>query len=389
MEKKINPVVITPVLLSFFVVSFIDLVGTGVDELREDSEIPQYILQLIPFVAFIWFFILSVPVGIWQDKVGKKRVLNIGILITAAGLIVPAIGNTLPVMLVAFTLLGVGNTILQVSANPLLVDVVPSNRSSSFLSFSQFIKSVGSMVGPFFAGMIGPWIARLVGDESPGSWRYGLYLFALISILSWLWLSLVKIDESKPEREPASLGSCIRLLGNPYVLTMVIGIFIVVGIDVAINSNIGTFLSRKLGVGQEAAKYAKSVYFLAKMVGTFTGALLLTRINPRKFFLGSGILLALALIALVLTPSEKSAWVIVFIISLGASNIFPLIFSITVGDMPDRANEISGLMMMAISGGAPIPFLVGYFMALTINGGILFLLLCTLYLIFIAYRSLR
>jgi fucose permease len=113
------------------------------------------------------------------------------------------------------------------------------------------------------------------------------------------------------------------------------------------------------------------------------------KINPGKFFLGSGILLALALIALVLTPSEKSAWVIVFIISLGASNIFPLIFSITVGELPDRANEISGLMMMAISGGAPIPFLVGYFMAMTINGGILFLLLCTLYLIFIAYRSLR
>jgi len=389
MEKKINPVVVTPVLLSFFVVSFIDLVGTGVDELREDSDIPQYILQLIPFVAFIWFFILSVPVGIWQDKAGKKKVLNIGILITAAGLIVPAIGNTLPVALFAFTLLGIGNTILQVSANPLLVDVVTSNRASSFLSFSQFIKSLGSMVGPFFAGMIGPWIARLVGDDSPGSWRYGLYLFALISILSWVWLSLVKIEESSTDREPASLKSCIRLLGNPFVLTMVIGIFVVVGIDVAINSNIGTFLSRKLGVGQEAAKYAKSLYFLAKMIGTFTGALLLTRINPRKFFLGSGVLLALALIALAFTPSEKSAWVIVFIISLGASNIFPLIFSITVAELPDRANEISGLMMMAISGGAPIPFLVGYFMALYINGGILFLLLCALYLIFIAYRSLR
>lgn len=389
MEKKIKPVVVIPVLLSFFVVSFIDLVGTGVDELREDSDIPQYILQLIPFVAFIWFFILSVPVGIWQDKAGKKRVLNIGILITAAGLIVPAIGNTLPVVLVAFTLLGIGNTILQVSANPLLVDVVPANRSSSFLSFSQFIKSLGSMVGPFFAGMIGPWIARLVGDDSPGSWRYGLYLFALISILSWVWLSLVKIEESSSDREPASLRSCIRLLGNPFVLMMVIGIFVVVGIDVAINSNIGTFLSRKLGVGEGAAKYAKSLYFLAKMIGTFTGALLLTRINPRKFFLGSGVLLAIALIALVLTPSEKSAWVIVFLISLGASNIFPLIFSIAVAEMPDRANEISGLMMMAISGGAPIPFLVGYFMALYINGGMLFLLLCALYLILIAYRSLR
>jgi FHS family L-fucose permease-like MFS transporter len=385
--KRSNPVVVIPVLLSFFVVSFIDLVGTGVDELKQNSDTPQYVLQLIPVVAFIWFFLLSVPVGVWQDKAGKKRVLNIGLLITAVGLLVPLLGNTLPVILVAFSLLGIGNTILQVSANPLLVDVVAENRASSYLSFSQFIKALGSMVGPFFAGMIGPWVARLLGDDSPGAWRYGLYLFALITLLSWLWLSLVKIEESRSGKDPASLKSCLSLLGNSYVLLMVLGIFVVVGIDVAINSNIGTFLSGKLGVGEEAAKYAKSLYFLAKMGGTFLGALMLTRIAPGKFLLGSSLLLGVALLSLTFTSNEISAWVIIAIISLGASNIFPLIFSITVAKLPDRANEISGLMMMAISGGALIPFLVGYFMTIHINGGILFLLVCTLYLIFIAARS--
>jgi FHS family L-fucose permease-like MFS transporter len=385
--KRSNPVVVIPVLLSFFVVSFIDLVGTGVDELKQNSDTPQYVLQLIPVVAFIWFFLLSVPVGVWQDKAGKKRVLNIGLLITAVGLLVPLLGNTLPVILVAFSLLGIGNTILQVSANPLLVDVVAENRASSYLSFSQFIKALGSMVGPFFAGMIGPWVARLLGDDSPGAWRYGLYLFALITLLSWLWLSLVKIEESRSGKDPASLKSCLSLLGNSYVLLMVLGIFVVVGIDVAINSNIGTFLSGKLGVGEEAAKYAKSLYFLAKMGGTFLGALMLTRIAPGKFLLGSSLLLGVALLSLTFTSNEISAWVIIAIISLGASNIFPLIFSITVAKLPDRANEISGLMMMAISGGALIPFLVGYFMTIHINGGILFLLVCTFYLIFIAARS--
>jgi MFS family permease len=186
--KKINPTILIPVLISFFVVSFIDLVGTGVDELKQDSSTPAYILQLIPFVALIWFFLLSVPVGVWQDRAGKKKVLNYGILITVVGLMVPIFGNTLPIILLAFALLGIGNTILQVSANPLLVDVVPPNRASSFLSFSQFIKALGSMLGPFFAGMLGPWLARLFGDDSPGAWRYGLYAFALIAILSWAWL---------------------------------------------------------------------------------------------------------------------------------------------------------------------------------------------------------
>lgn len=387
--KKINPVVVVPVLLSFFVVSFIDLVGTGVDELKQDSNTPLYVLQLIPFVALIWFFLLSVPVGVWQDKAGKKKVLKVGLLLTAAGLIVPVLGNTLPVILVAFSFLGIGSTILQVSANPLLIDVVPANRASSYLSFSQFIKALGSMIGPFVAGMVGPWIARLLGDDSPGAWRYGLYLFALVTVLSWIWISFIKIEESKQEREPATMKSCIGLLGNNYILLMVLGIFAVVGIDVAINSNIGTFLSGKLGVSDEAAKYAKSLYFLAKMVGTFTGALLLTKISSNKFMLGSSVLLALALVALVFTTGELSAWVIIFIISLGASNIFPLIFSITVAKYPDRANEISGLMMMAISGGALIPFLVGYAMSLYINGGILLLLACTIYLIVISVRSLK
>ena len=387
--KKTNPVVVVPVLFSFFVMSFIDLVGTGVDELRQDSSTPQYILQLIPFVALIWFFLLSVPVGIWQDKMGKKRVLNIGLIITAVGLLIPLLGNTLPVILIAFSLLGIGNTILQVSTNPLLVDVVPPERASSYLSFSQFVKSLGSMVGPFFAGMIGPWIARLLGDDSPGAWRYGLYIFALITLISWLWLSFVKIEERRPEREPATLKSCFSLLSDSFVLLMVLGIFALVGIDVAINSNIGTFLSEKLGVEPETAKYAKSLYFLAKMIGTFTGALLLTKIASNKFLIGSAVLLLLALAALAFTPSEKSAWVLIFVLSLAASNIFPLMFSITVARLPDRANEISGLMIMAVSGGALIPFLVGYAMSHYINGGILVLVACSIYILITSLKTIR
>ena len=130
--KKIQGKILVPVLFSFFIVSFVDLVGTGVDELKQSSETPAYLLQLIPFVAFIWFFLLSVPAGIWQAKVGKKKVLNISILVTAIGLFVPILGNTLPVILLSFSLLGIGNTIMQVSANPLLMDVVPEEKASGF-----------------------------------------------------------------------------------------------------------------------------------------------------------------------------------------------------------------------------------------------------------------
>ena len=388
MKNKIKLQHFIPVLMAFFVMSFADLVGTGVDELKQSSDTPRYILQLIPFVAFIWFFLLSVPIGIWQDEIGKKRTLNLGILITAIGLFVPIFGNTLPVILIAFSLLGIGNTIIQVSANPLLVDIVPSDKASSYMSFSQFLKSIGSMIGPFVAAVLGPKIAIIVGDNSgEGTWRYGLYLFGFIAFISWAWLASAKVEETESEGERASISSCFKLLSDRYVLLMVIGIFLVVGIDVAMNSNIGNFLEQKIGIDSETAKYGKSMYFFAKMIGSFSGAILLTKIAPRKFLIASSLLAIISLIALAFTTGELTAWIIIFIISLGVSNIFPLIFSITVSKMPERANEVSGLMMMAISGGAIIPFFVGLAMDLWLPGGIFVLIASAFYLLAIGFFS--
>jgi len=383
MSKQIKYSHLIPVLLSFFVMSFADLVGTGVDELKQSADTPRYVLQLIPFVALIWYFLLSVPVGIWQDKIGKKKALNIGILITAAGLFIPVFGNTLVVILLAFSVLGIGNVIIQVSANPLLVDIVPEDRSSSFLSLSQFFKSIGSMVGPFVAAITGPWLASLLGDNSEGAWRYGLYLFGLVALISWIWLSAVKVEETHNDGEKATFSSCFKLLGNNFILMMVMGIFLVVGIDVAMNSNIGNFLEEKIHIDAEMAKYGKSMYFFAKMIGTFVGAILLTKLSSRGFLIGSSLLAVVALLAMSFTQSAVMAWVIIFIISLGVSNIFPLLFSIAVSKMPERANEISGLMMMAISGGAIIPFIVGYAMDMWLPGGILVLVACAVYLLYL------
>jgi len=346
MQNKIKLQYFVPVLMAFFVMSFADLVGTGVDELKQSSNIPHYILQLIPFVALIWFFLLSVPIGIWQDKIGKKKALSFGLLVTTIGLFIPLFGNTLLVILVAFSLLGIGSTIIQVSANPLLIDIVPSDKASSYMSFSQFLKSIGSMIGPFVAAVIGPKLAVLFGDTSGvGTWRYGLYLFGFIAFLSYVWLAYAKVEETKPEGERASFSSCFKLLSNNFVLIMVVGIFLVVGIDVAMNSNIGNFLEQKIGIDTETAKYGKSMYFFAKMIGTFIGAILLTKLAPRGFLIGSSLLAIISLTALAFTSSEI-------------------------------------LMMMAISGGAIIPFFVGLAMDLWLPGGIFVLVACAVYLLF-------
>jgi len=383
--KNIQLKTVLPVLFTFLVVSFVDLVGTGVDELKQSSDTPDYLLQLIPFVAFIWFFLLSVPAGIWQARLGKKKVLNAALLITAIGLFVPVLGNTLPVILVSFSLMGIGNTIMQVSANPLLMDVVPDDKASGFLSFSQFIKSLGSMAGPYIAAVVGPFIAQLIGFEGDGTWRFGLYLFGVVSILIFAWLNMTPIHENKPEENTASVSSCLQLLSNRYIALMVIGIFAVVGIDVAINSNIGSFLHLKLGIADESAKYGKSVYFFAKMLGTFAGGLLLMRGKATVFLKYSTLMALVFILALTFTSNTVVAWILVGLVSIGVANIFPLIYSITVGKFPHRANEISGLMMMAISGGAVFPFAVAFAMQYHLNGGLWIIFGLLLYILLLSY----
>jgi len=372
---------IAPVLLSFFVMSFCDLVGIGVDNAKADFELSNTLAQLIPMAVFAWFFILSVPVGILQDRIGKRNMLNIGMLVTALGLILPFFLYTFPVLLTGFALLGIGNTIIQVSANPLLIAVVPAGRAPSILSFSQFIKSIGSMVAPYLATFIA---------VKFGNWQLLLLTFGIVSILSVVWLHLTKIQERTSLDNKATIKSCLRLLSVSYIALMVLGIFFVVGIDVGINAASGQFLMDKLLMDAEPAKQGRSLYFFGKMLGTFIGALLLTQISPKRFFLGSTLATLLSIIAFIYSPNAIVAMVLLFIIGLTASNIFPLIFSLTVKKYTSRSNEISGLMIMAVSGGAFLPPIIGKVSDMTnIETGMLVLVVCALYLLSLSLFELK
>jgi fucose permease len=370
--QKVNIPKILPVLMAFFVMSFVDLVGIGVDRVTRDMNLSATLAQLIPSAAFLWFFLLSVPVGVMQSRLGKRFMLNIGMGVTALGLLVPFFFYTFAMVLVGFALLGIGNTIVQVSANPLLVDVVPANRTSSFLSFSQFVKAIGSMLGA-------P-LAAVFATHFTHDWKLLFLVFGIVSILSVLWLGAIKIDEAKTEVK-ATFGSSFKLLGTGFVLMMVMSIFLVVGVDVGFNSNSGNFLVRHFGIDPTAAESGRSVYFFGRMLGTFAGALLLTRISTGKFFLWTTVLGIICFVIMLLVTSPALAWILVFMIGLSVANIWPLVFSLAVQKYPDRSNEISGLMMMAISGGAVIPLLVGWVSDMSnVAIGMSVLVLCMVYL---------
>jgi len=370
--QKVNITKILPVLMAFFVMSFVDLVGIGVDRVSKDMNLSATLAQLIPSAAFLWFLLLSVPVGVMQSRLGKRFMLNVGMGVTALGLLVPFFFYTFEMVLAGFALLGIGNTIVQVSANPLLVDVVPGNRTSSYLSFSQFIKAIGSMIGAPLAAVL----AAQFGD-----WKLLFLVFGVVSLLTVLWLGSVKIDEKKQTEIKATFASSFKLLGTGFVLMMVLSIFLVVGIDVGFNSNSGQFLIKQFGIDPTTAESGRSIYFFGRMLGTFAGAIMLTKISSRKFFMWTSILGILCLVAILLISSPVMAWGLVFLIGLAVANIWPLVFSIAVEKYPTRSNEISGLMMMAISGGAVIPLLIGWISDISsIAIGMSVLIACMIYL---------
>jgi len=369
------------VLMSFFVMSFVDLVGISVDRVSSDMDLSATLAQLIPMATFLWFFLLSVPVGIIQARYGKRFVLNAGMVLTAAGLLIPFISYSFGMVLAGFALIGIGNTIVQVSANPLLLDVVPSNRASSFLSFSQFVKAVGSMIGAPLAAVF----ASQFGD-----WKLEFLVFGIISLLAVIWLGSVKIEERKEEGYRATLKTSFGLLGNSYILMMVVAIFLVVGVDVGFNSNSGQFLMKHFGIEQTAAESGRSVYFFGRMLGTFLGAIMLTRIQAPRFLMWTTILSIASVAVLLVIPSKVAAWGLVFLTGLAVANIWPLIFSLTVGRFPERSSEISGLMIMAVSGGAPIPFLIGWISDISnIVLGMSVLIVCLIYIFAVSVYNLK
>jgi fucose permease len=381
MEKKMKISWIAPVLMSFFIMSIIDLVGISVDRVQEDMKLSNTLAQLIPSVTFLWFFLLSVPIGITQARIGKRLMLNIGMGITALGLLIPYIFYSFSMVLLGFVFLGIGNTIIQVSANPLLVDVVPGNRASSFLSFSQFVKAIGSMSGPPLAAFL----ASKFGD-----WKLMFMAFGVVTVLSIIWLGAVKIEEAKPAEVKATIASSFKLLGIGYILVMVLAIFLVVGIDVGFNSNSGQFLMKRFGIEPAAATMGRSVYFFGRLLGTFAGAIILTKISSRKVFLWSSVLGIITFGALLLIKSSVIAWGLVFMTGISIATIFPIVFALSVEKLPTRSNEISGLIMMAISGGAVVPLLVGALSDVSNVGiGMTVLLACWFYMLGVSLYALK
>lgn len=340
-----------PVMFSFFTMGFVDLVGIATNYVKADFHLSDTLANLLPSMVFFWFLIFSVPTGMLMNKIGQRKTVLLSIVVTAAALLLPLINYSFASMLISFSLLGIGNTLMQVSLNPLLSNIVTGNRLASSLTLGQFVKAIASFLAPIIAG----WAA-----VSWGNWKLLFLIFLVIAVIACVLLGMTHIDESSSvETKSSTFGECFALLADKVVLISFLGIICHVGIDVGLNLTAPKLLMERLDMTLTGAGLATSVYFLFRTIGCFSGAFLLAYFPMKKVFIVSVLMMVAAMIGLFTMQSLAAHYVCIALVGLGNSNIFSMLFSRALLHLPNRKNEVSGLMIMGLFGGTIFPLFMG------------------------------
>ena len=377
-DKKNNLSRLAPVMLAFFTMGFVDMVGTATNYVKADFALSDTMANFLPSMVFLWFFFLSVPIGLMMNKIGKRKTVLLSLVVTALALVLPLFSYTYPVLLVSFCLLGIGNTLMQVSLNPLITCVVSGEKLASTLTFGQFIKAIASFIAPIIAS----WASVKFGN-----WLLLYPIFLVFAIIAAIYLGMTKIEEQIPKDKSSSFVDCLKLLGDTTVLLFFLGIIAHVGIDVGVNTCAPKIIMERLGLPLEKAGIATSIYFFFRTLGCFSGSFILARFPLPKFFAVSVFCMVLSMIGLFVCHSLAGLYVAIALVGFGNSNIFSMIFSRALLYMPEKNNELSGLLIMGLIGGTIFPLLMGVLSdALGSQiGSVIVINIGVIYLIYLAY----
>ena len=351
-----------PVMIAFFTMGFVDLVGAVSNNMQEDFGLSDSAANFFPSLVFFWFLIFSVPTGMLMNKIGRKKTVLLSIIITTLAVFLPLFDSFMPtkesqlwLMYISFSLLGIGNAIMQTSINPLVTMLVKGHLAST-LTFGQFVKAIASFIAPLIAA----WGATTTAPIFGLSWRVLFLLFFVVGMIATLWLGMTSLEEEPIEGKASGFVDCLKMLGSPIILLSFIGIMCHVGIDVGTNTTAPKILMERLGYSLNEAAFATSLYFIFRTMGCLTGSLFLRLLRTRTFFIISVVMMALSMTGLLFGHSQTVLYASIALVGYGNSNVFSMIFSQALTDMPEQKNEVSGLMIMGLFGGTVFPLLMGF-----------------------------
>ena len=338
-------------MFGFFIMGFVDIVGIATNYVKADfAGMDDKVASLISLSCFLWFLILSIPTGMLMNRIGRKKTVLLSFAVTAVAMLIPILKYDFVCILVAFAMLGVGNTILQVALNPLVSSVVSSDKLTGTLTLGQFTKAVSSFLGPILAAMFA---------GSAFGWKAVFPTYSIITFLAMVWLALSPIQEQMVERSEISFGRTFSLLKDKYIVLFFVGILVLVGVDVGMGITFPKLLQERCSLPLEKGGLGKSVYFLARTVGAFLGGLILMKYPAGKFFTASSLVALAALVGLIFSKNLVTVLVFVALFGLGYANLFSIIFSISMLKVPQKTNEVSALLIVGVCGGAIIPPVLG------------------------------
>ena len=351
MNKEISLRKILPVMFGFFIMGFVDIVGVSTSYVKNDfAGMNDTMVNLISLSCFLWFFLLSIPTGMLMNRIGRKKTVLLSFALHVAAMIVPLIAYDFTAVLIAFALIGIGNTLLQVSLNPLVTNVIAGDKLTGTLTLGQFVKAVSSFLGPIIAAAV---TGSFLG------WKMIFPIYAAISLLALVWLWLTPIAEQKVASADISIGHTFSLLKDKYIVAFFIGILVLVGVDVGMGITFPKLLMERCNLPLTDAGMGNSVYFLARTVGAFLGGILLMKLPERKFFTASVFVAMAGLVGMIFLHGLWAILACVAIFGVGYANLFAIIFSISMQRVPERANEVSALLIVGVAGGAVIPPVLG------------------------------
>ena len=354
-----------PVMIAFFTMGFVDLVGAVSNNMQEDFGLSDSAANFFPSLVFFWFLIFSVPTGMLMNKIGRKKTVLLSIMITTLAVFLPLFDSFMPtkesqlwLMYISFSLLGIGNAIMQTSINPLVTMLVKGHLAST-LTFGQFVKAIASFIAPLIAA----WGATTTAPIFGLSWRILFLLFFIVGMVATLWLGMTNIEEEPIEGKASGFVDCLKMLGSPIILLSFIGIMCHVGIDVGTNAVAPKILFERIGGAGDTLsqfEYATSIYFAFRTLGCFTGSILMRKLNIRTFFTIIVLMMALSMVGFVFGTEKWELWAAIALVGYGNSNVFSIVFSQAMLFAPEKKNEVSGLMIMGLFGGTVFPLFMGF-----------------------------
>ncbi len=371
-------------MICFFVVGSIEMVGIASNYIKVSLHINDAKANLLPSLVYIWFFVITIPAGLLMHKIGREKAVILSMAVMALSMVLPVFGSSYPLMVTSFIILGIGNVSLQTSLYPLLSGTISGKELAVNLTFGQFIKTLSSFSAPYIAMLGSVYLTYRTGL----SWHLLFIVYLIITLFSMIMMSMAKFDKSPDKEDTPSFRECIKLLKKPVVLFAFIGVMCHVGIDISTNTVAPKLLMYRLGYVIDKASFGASLYFIARLTGCFFWTFFLKKVNNKVFFFISVIMILCALTGLFFADSSFAIFACIVIIGFGNANLFPVLLSQAIINVPGNKDVISVLMIMGQAGGALFPFSMGIaFDHVGMNGSLSILMIGVLYLLFYAFRT--